>query len=67
MKLRNEQDEVYYTRNSKGEMVPILEEKWSNSMAEPTHIILQFSSSNGGAYIGNPESKFWIDNVSLVY
>ncbi|AJA68607.1 PCMD domain-containing protein [Myroides odoratimimus] len=58
---------AYYTRNSKGKMVPIIEEGWGTADDEVTHLIVQFSSSNGGAYIGNTDSRLWIDNVGLVY
>lgn len=60
-------EEAYYTRNSKGKMVPIIEEGWGTKDDEVTHLIVQFSSSNGGAYIGNTDSRLWIDNVGLVY
>lgn len=60
-------EEVYYTRNSKGKMVPIDETGWAQPEEKVTHVILQFSSSNGGAYTGCTESRFWIDNVKLVY
>lgn len=60
-------DNAYYTRNSKGKMVPIIEEGWGSKNEAVTHLIVQFSSSNGGAYIGNPNSRLWIDNVGLVY
>lgn len=30
-------------------------------------MMLQFSSSYGGAYIGSPGNTLWIDNVELVY
>lgn len=66
MKLRSG-DEAYYTRNSKGKMVPIQETEWAGPDESVTHMILQFSSSNGGAYIGNTNSRLWIDNVGLVY
>ena len=56
-----------YTRNSKGQMTEILEEGWGSTSDEVTHLILQFSSSNGGAYIGNENSRLWIDNVGFVY
>lgn len=59
--------EAYYTRNSKGKLVPILEDGWGNSNDPVTHIYLQFSSSDGGPFVGNTESKFWIDNVAVVY
>lgn len=66
MALRKGEDS-YYTRNSKGKMVPIIEEGWGTADDEVTHLIIQFSSSNGGAYIGNTDSRLWIDNVGLVY
>lgn len=61
------QDEERYTVNSKGKSVPIQEIEWGNADDEPTHMILQFASSHGGAYIGSPGNTFWIDNVRLVY
>ncbi len=60
-------ERAYYTSNSKGKMVPIQEDGWASANEPVTHIILQFSSSNGGAYIGNTDSRFWIDNVKLEY
>lgn len=60
-------EEAYYTRNSKGKMVPIQEEGWATGDEKVTHLILQFSSSNGGAYTGSIDSRLWIDNVNLVY
>lgn len=60
-------EEAYYTRNSKGKMVPIHEIGWASPDEEVTHLILRISSSNGGAYVGSIESKFWVDNVKLVY
>lgn len=59
--------QAYYTRNSKGKMVPIQEIGWATADEAVTHMVLQFSSSNGGAYTGNINSRFWIDNVNLVY
>lgn len=56
-----------YTRNSKGEMVPIHEEAWGDAQDEPTHIILRISAGDKGAYIGSPDSKLWVDNVKFVY
>jgi len=60
-------DEAYYAKNSKGKMVPILEEGWATANESVTHLVLQFSSSCGGAYTGSPDSRFWIDNVGLIY
>ena len=62
-----EGEQTLYVRNSKGENVPIQEVGWAAPGTKPTHIILRFSSGHGGAYIGTPNAKFWIDNVKLVY
>lgn len=60
-------EHTQYCQNSKGVMVPIQEVGWGQADEEITHIILRLSSGNGGAYIGAPDSKFWIDNVKLIY
>ena len=56
-----------YARNSKGVSVPIKEVGWASANETPTHLILQFCSSHGGAYTGSPGNTLWIDNVGLVY
>lgn len=56
-----------FTLNSKGESVPIREVAWGDENDAPTHMVLQFTSSHGGAYIGSPGNSLWIDNVRLVY
>lgn len=56
-----------YTLNSKGKSVPIQEVGWAEPGEAPTHMVLQFTSSHGGAYIGSPGNTFWIDNVELIY
>lgn len=61
------QVEERYTVNSKGDSVPIQEIGWANEGDEPTHLILQFTSSHGGAYIGSPGNTLWIDNIKLIY
>lgn len=66
MELRKD-DGAHYTKNSKGEMVPIQEVGWATENEAVTHLMLQFSSSNGGAYIGNVDSRLWVDNVEFVY
>ncbi|UYW00483.1 PCMD domain-containing protein [Flavobacterium agricola] len=60
-------ENAYYAKNSKGKVVPIIEQGWGNETDEVTHLILQFSSSNGAPYTGNVDSKFWIDNVGFLY
>ncbi|MEG0456285.1 MAG: PCMD domain-containing protein, partial [Bacteroides sp.] len=59
--------EERYTLNSKGKSVPIKEVGWAEEGEAPTHMILQFTSSHGGAYIGSPGNTMWVDNVKLVY
>ena len=61
------QVEERYTLNSKGKSVPIQEVGWAEPGEAPTHMVLQFTSSHGGAYIGSPGNAFWIDNVELIY
>lgn len=56
-----------YTLNSKGESVIIREVAWGTEEDVPTHLILQFTSSHGGAYIGSPGNSLYVDNVKLVY
>lgn len=60
-------DKSYYAKNSKGKMVPVIEEKWDDPKATPTHIIVMASSGCGTAYTGTPGMALWIDNISLVY
>ena len=61
------QVEERYTLNSKGKSVPIQEVGWAEPGEAPTHMVLQFTSSHGGAYIGSPGNTFWRDNVELIY
>lgn len=61
------QVEERYALNSKGKSVPIQEVGWADEEETPTHMVLQFTSSHGGAYIGSPGNTFWVDNVKLVY
>lgn len=56
-----------YARNSKGKNVIVRETGWASAGETPTHMILQFASSHGGAFIGTPGNTLWIDNVRLVY
>ena len=45
----------------------IQETGWADADEQPTHLILQFTSSLGGAFIGSPGNTLWVDNVHLVY
>lgn len=58
---------VEYARNSKGKSVIVKETGWASADETPTHLILQFASSHGGAFVGSPGNTLWIDNVRLVY
>lgn len=60
-------EQTQYAKNSKGETKPIQEIGWAEPGTRPTHIVLRFSSGHGGAYIGTPNAKFWLDNVKLIY
>lgn len=61
------QEENRCTVNSRGESVLIQEVGWADENEQPTHMVLQFSSSHGGAYIGTVGTTLWVDNVKLVY
>lgn len=63
----NNGESRYYTHNSKGVIVPVQEIGWASPNEKVTHLVLRISSSNGGAYIGSIGSKFWVDNVKMVY
>lgn len=56
-----------YARNSKGKMVPVREVGWAAANEAPTHLVLQFDSSHGGAYVGTVGNTLWVDNVRLAY
>lgn len=60
-------DDVKYAMNTKGKMMPVKEVGWGTLSDTPTHMILQFDSSHGGAYVGSVGNTLWIDNVRLVY
>lgn len=59
-------EQVIYATNSKGKQVKVVEE-WGTADDKPTHLIVKFDSSCGGAYIGSPDNTLYIDNVKLVY
>ena len=60
-------EKSYYARNSKGKMVPVVEEKWDDANAKPTHMVLMISSGCGTAYIGTIGMTLWVDNIGLGY
>lgn len=60
-------DLTIYARNSKGDVVPVNENGWANADVTPTHAIVKFDSSSGGAYIGSIGTTLWLDNIKWVY
>lgn len=56
-----------YARNSKGKLVPVIEEGWDDANATPTHMMLMASSGCGVAYTGMVGMTFWVDNFELIY
>lgn len=68
MQLETEKSQrIYYARNRKGKLMPVVEEGWGAADEQPTHIIVFFNSSHGGAYVGSPGNTMWVDNVEMVY
>ncbi len=62
-----DKEHAYYARNSKGKMVPVIEEKWDDANATPTHMLIMASSGCGTAYVGTLGMTLWLDNVALVF
>lgn len=56
----------YYARNSRGKLVPVVEEGWDAPDATPTHLIVLFSSGAGEPYTGTVGTEFYVDNVAMV-
>lgn len=61
------EEKSYYARNSKGKMVPVVEEGWDSADATPTHMLVMASSGCGTAYTGTVGMTLWLDNISLEY
>ena len=60
-------DDIKWAKNSKGKMMPVKEIGWATANESPTHMVLQFDSSHGGAYIGSVGNTLWVDNVRVEY
>lgn len=60
-------DKSYYATNSKGKMVPVVEEQWDDANATPTHMLVMASSGCGTPFVGTVGMTLWIDNISLVF
>lgn len=64
---KDNSERIYYAKNSKGKLVKVIEDGWADEDETPTHMIIYFNSSHGGAYIGSPGNTMWVDNVKLEY
>lgn len=62
--LRNGSN-AYYTKNSKGKMVPVIEEGWDDPKATPTHAVVMFSAGSGEPYVGTEGLTLYVDNVKF--
>ena len=62
-----EKDKSYYAQNSKGKMVPVVEDGWADENETPTHILVMASAGSGTAYIGTIGLTLWVDNFALIY
>lgn len=60
-------EKSYYAKNSKGKLVPVIEEGWDSPTATPTHLMIMASTSTGEAYTGTIGLTLWLDNIGLVY
>lgn len=61
------EEKAYYARNSKGKMVPVIEEGWDDANATPTHMLVMASSGCGTAYTGTVGMELLLDNIALEY
>ena len=66
MGLKTDPDLVWYTRNSKGDIVVVQEEGWAGPDVEPDHMMIYFISSCGKAFYGGIGNTLWIDNIEIV-
>ncbi|MCM1520955.1 MAG: PCMD domain-containing protein [Lachnoclostridium sp.] len=60
-----DKDDAYCARNSKGKLMPVIEEGWDDPSAQPTHLVVMFSAGSGEPFIGTEGLTLYIDNVGL--
>lgn len=58
---------TYYAKNSKGKMVKIEEEGWSDENETPTHAMMIIGASYHEAWVGTIGNTLWVDNIALEY
>ena len=67
LKLQSNAESAYCAFNSKGKLVPVIEEKYDSPDSTPTHIIVMLSSGNGEPFVGTEGLTFYVDNLALAY
>jgi hypothetical protein len=67
LQLHKDKSKTYCARNSKGKVVPVIEEGWGTADDTPTHIIVMFSAGSGEAYVGTEGLTLYIDNVGVCF
>lgn len=58
-------DKAPYAKNSKGKLVPVIEEGWASENETPTHVMVMCSSSCGEPFIGTEGLSLYIDNIGF--
>lgn len=66
MGLKTDPYLAYYTINSKGKNVLLMEEGWAEEGTQPNHMMIYFISSCEKAFYGGVGNTLWIDNVEVV-
>lgn len=65
MKLYTDPERTYHTKNSKGEVVPVVENGWAAKDVQPNTLLIWFYTSCEDAFYGGVGNKLWLDNVHL--
>lgn len=56
---------AYHAYNSKGKLVPVIEEGWADANETPTHVLVMASTTCGEAYIGTEGLTMYVDNFAF--
>ncbi|MDE7403247.1 MAG: PCMD domain-containing protein [Muribaculaceae bacterium] len=58
-------NKAYHAYNSKGKLVPVIEEGWASADETPTHVLVMASTTCGEAFVGTEGITFYIDNIAF--
>lgn len=58
-------ERAVYAKNSKGNLVPVIEEGWADADETPTHVMVMCSSSCGTPFVGTEGLTLYVDNVGF--